>query len=119
MNDWAALFRSGRPRVTVQVEVTARSGERGASTSVDCLEASVARPRPADWPGPRVLDPAVSLVCLNLAGSCNRPARAAGAVAQGRLSPLLALEVAPSGGRPQIEAELRVLIRQMSLENPL
>src|SRR6516162_10326113 len=32
-----------------------------------------------------------------LAGSCNRPARDAGAVAQGRLSPLLALEVAPSG----------------------
>jgi len=32
-----------------------------------------------------------------LAGSCNRPARDAGAVAQGRFSPLLALEVAPSG----------------------
>jgi transposase InsO family protein len=40
-------------------------------------------------------------------------------LAQSRLSLLLALEVAPTGGRPQIETELRVLIRRMSVENPL
>ena len=37
----------------------------------------------------------------------------------GRLSLLLALEVAPTGSRPQIDTELRVLIRRMSVENPL
>jgi hypothetical protein len=36
---------------------------------------------------------------------------------RGRLSPLLALEVA--GGRPPIETDLRALIRRMSIENPL
>src|SRR3979411_2294563 len=40
-------------------------------------------------------------------------------LASGRLSPLLALEVALTGGRPPIEAELRALIRQMSRENLL
>jgi transposase InsO family protein len=40
-------------------------------------------------------------------------------LASGRLSLLLALEVAPQGGRPQIATELRGLIRQMSMENPL
>ncbi len=40
-------------------------------------------------------------------------------MAQSRISLLLALEVAPRGGRPQIETELRVLIRRMSVENPL
>jgi hypothetical protein len=41
-------------------------------------------------------------------------------LAQGRLSLLLALEVArPQGGRPQIDTELRALIRRMSMENPL
>ena len=40
-------------------------------------------------------------------------------MASGRLSLLLALEVALLGGRPQIETDLRVLIRRMSVENPL
>src|SRR6202040_670993 len=44
-----------------------------------------------------VLYPAVSLVSINLAGSHNHPARDARALAQGRLSLLLALEVAPTG----------------------
>jgi len=39
-------------------------------------------------------------------------------LAQDRLSRLLVLEIA-SGGRPQIEAELRALIRLKSMENPL
>src|SRR5580692_3950247 len=44
-----------------------------------------------------VLYPAVSLVSINPAGSHNHPARDARALAQGRLSLLLALEVAPTG----------------------
>ena len=54
-----------------------------------------------------------------LAGTCNRPARDAGAVAQGRLRRYWRWKSRRVGGRPQIEAELCVLIRQMSLENPL
>jgi len=41
--------------------------------------------------------PAVSLVSINPAGSHNHPARDARALAPGRLSLLLALEVAPIG----------------------
>ena len=41
-NDRAALFRSGRPGLAIQVEVAASSWERGASTSVECLEAQAA-----------------------------------------------------------------------------
>src|SRR5258707_10751839 len=44
-----------------------------------------------------VLYPAVSLVSVSPAGSRNHPARDARALAQGRLSLLLALEVAPIG----------------------
>jgi hypothetical protein len=66
-----------------------------------------------------VLDPAVSLVSINPAGSHNHPARDTRALAQGRLSLLLALEVAPIGRRSQIETKLRALIRRMSMENPL
>src|ERR1700730_15454772 len=44
-----------------------------------------------------VLYPAVSLGSINPAGSNNRPARAARALAQGRLSLLLALEIASTG----------------------
>jgi transposase InsO family protein len=40
-------------------------------------------------------------------------------LAQGRFSLLLALDVAPIGRGPQIETEQRVLIRRMSVENPL
>jgi len=38
-------------------------------------------------------------------------------VASGRLSPPCAVEIALAGGRPQIDLELRTLIRQMSMEN--
>src|SRR6185295_13640848 len=44
-----------------------------------------------------VLYPAVSLVSINPAGSHNHPARDARALASGRFSLLLALEVAPTG----------------------
>ena len=62
---------------------------------------------------------AVSLVSINLVSPYHRPARDARALAQGRFSLLLALEVAISGGRPQIDTELRVLIRRISIDNPL
>src|SRR3979411_1257161 len=52
---------------------------------------------PADEQGPLVLYPALSLVSINPSCSHNHPARDARALAQGRLSPLLALEVALSG----------------------
>src|SRR5271170_4200003 len=45
----------------------------------------------------RVLYPAIPLVSINPEGSHNHPARDARALAQGRLSLLLALEVAPIG----------------------
>src|SRR6202008_1850854 len=44
-----------------------------------------------------VLHPAVSLVSINPAGSHDHPARDARALAPGRLSALLALEIAPIG----------------------
>ena len=40
-------------------------------------------------------------------------------MASGWLSILLALDIRFEGGRPRIERDLRVLIRQMSMENPL
>ncbi len=66
-----------------------------------------------------VLYPAVSLVSINPEGSHDHSARDARAVAQGRLSLLLRWKSRRRGGRPQIETELRVLIRRMSIENPL
>ena len=66
-----------------------------------------------------VLYPAVSLVSSNPQGSHDHSARDARALAQSRLSLLLVLESGRRGGRPQIETELRVLIRRMSIENPL
>jgi len=44
-----------------------------------------------------VLYPAVSLVSVDPAGSHDHPSRDAGALASGGLSPLLALEIAPTG----------------------
>jgi hypothetical protein len=66
-----------------------------------------------------VLCPAVSLVSIDPEGADDRSARNALALAQGGLSLLLALEIASTGGRPQIETELRALIRRMSIENSL
>jgi hypothetical protein len=40
-------------------------------------------------------------------------------LAPGWLSLLLALEITATGGRPQIQTELRLLIRQMNIENSL
>src|SRR5260221_2189695 len=51
--------------------------------------------------------------------SHNHPARDPRALAQSRLSLLLALESRQRGGRPQTDTELRALIWRMSMENPL
>jgi hypothetical protein len=53
-------------------------------------------PRPAHKQRSLVFYPAVSLVSINPAGSHNYPARNTDALAQGRLSLLLALEAAPA-----------------------
>ena len=74
---------------------------------------------PADGPRPLVLCPTISVVPVDPDGSHYHPARDARALASGRLSLLLALDIAHSGGRPQIDTDLRTLIRQMSVENPL
>src|SRR4029077_20508980 len=66
-----------------------------------------------------VLYPAVSLVSINPEGSHDHTARDARVLAQGWLSALLALEIAPIGRATAIDMELRVLIRRMSVENPL
>jgi hypothetical protein len=50
-------------------------------------------------------------------GSDDYSTRNACGLASGRLSQLLVLEIASTGGRPQIETELPALIRQMSTEN--
>ena len=59
------------------------------------------------------------MLSVDSAGRYDHPSRDARALASGRLSLLLAWEVALLGGRPQIEPELRVLVRRMSIENPL
>ena len=64
-----------------------------------------------------VLYPAVSLVSVNPEDSHDHSTRDARALAQSRLSLLLALEIA-STGRAAIR-ELRALIRRISIENPL
>ena len=58
------------------------------------------------------------MVPIGPQGYHDHPARDPGALASGRLPPVLALEI-PLPGRPQIDAELRALIRQMSADNPL
>jgi len=74
---------------------------------------------PAHQPRSLVLYPAVSLVSINLVGPYHRPARNARPLASGRFSLLLAWKSRSSGGQPRIDTELRVLIRRISIENPL
>jgi hypothetical protein len=89
------------------------------------VAAQDARSTTADEQRSLVFYSTVSVVSVDPAGSHDHPSRDAGALASRGLSLLLALEVAwrwksrPLGGRLQIETELRVLIRRMSVENPL
>ena len=57
------------------------------------------------------------MVSIDTAGHHGHPSRDARPLASGRLSSVLALEVALVW--PQIDTELRALIRKMSIENPL
>jgi transposase InsO family protein len=59
------------------------------------------------------------MVSVGLEGSNDYPSRDPRALASGWLSPVLALEVAWAWWGPQIEVDLRTLIRRMSSENPL
>jgi hypothetical protein len=59
------------------------------------------------------------MVSINPEGRYGCSTRNAGAVASGRLSSLLGWKSNSRGGRPQIEIELRGLIRQMSTVNQL
>jgi transposase InsO family protein len=61
----------------------------------------------------------LSMVPVDSAGPHDHPSRDARALASGRLSLLLALQVALTGRAAQIETDLRVLVRRMSMENPL
>src|SRR6202035_5042556 len=63
--------------------------------------------------------PGVSLVSINPAGSHNHSARDARALAQRRLSLLLALEIASTGRAATDPDGAAPLIRLMSTENPL
>ena len=58
------------------------------------------------------------MVSVGAAGHDRHPSRDARALASRRLLLLLALEIA-FAGRPQIDTELRALVRRMSIENPL
>ena len=59
------------------------------------------------------------MVSVDFKCSHDHPSRDARALASCWLSLLLALEVVLTGGRPQIDTDLRALIRRMSIENPL
>src|SRR5450759_5802293 len=80
--------------LATQAEVAACSRERGASTSVDRFAAQDARPSLAHEQRSLVLYPDVSLVSIDPAGPHDHPSRDPRALASGRLSLLLALEVA-------------------------
>jgi hypothetical protein len=59
------------------------------------------------------------MVSIGPQGHHDRPARDPRALASGRLSPVLAVEIRSLGGRPKMDADVRALIRRMSAENPL
>jgi hypothetical protein len=69
--------------------------------------------------GDRFLHPAVSMVSDHPQCHYNCSPRDPRAMAPSRLPPVLALEIPLPWGRPQIDAELRALIRRMSADNPL
>src|SRR5947208_12665755 len=64
-----------------------------APSSTDCAAAQGAGSRPAHKWGSLVLGPAVSMVSIGAQGHHYHPTGDPGALASGRLSPLLALEI--------------------------
>src|SRR5438552_11580825 len=63
------------------------------NSSTDCAAAQGAGSRPAHKWGSLVLGPAVSMVSIGAQGHHYHPTADPGALASGRLSPLLALEI--------------------------
>ena len=59
------------------------------------------------------------MVSIGPQGHHDRPPRDPRALASGRLPPVLAVEIRLAWSRPQIDADLRALIRRMSVDNPL
>src|SRR5207253_4379580 len=92
-DDRAALLLPDPVRLAVQVEEPTWGRERGAPSSTDCAAAQGARSRPAHKWGSLVLGPAVSIVSIGAQGHHYHPTGDPGALASGRLSPLLALEI--------------------------
>ena len=73
------------------------AGECGAATSVDHSAAKASGSGPAHEQRSLVLYPAVSMVPVDPEGSYDHPTRDARALASGRISPLLALEISRTG----------------------
>ena len=92
--------------------------ENAALRSADCAAAEGERSHPPDQRRSPSLYPAISMVSVGAEGHHRHPSRDARALASGRLSLLLALEIALAGRAPA-DSELRVLIRHISIENPL
>src|SRR5271169_4451621 len=105
--------------LAVQVEESACGRERGAPASADRIAAEGARSRPAHEQRPIVLEPAVSWFpsILN-AITIIRPETLVRWHRTG-FRHYWRWKSRSFGGRPQIAAELPVLIRRMSVENPL
>jgi len=59
------------------------------------------------------------MVSIGPQGHHDHPARDSRTLASSRLPSVLAVEVPLPWGRPQIDADLRALIRRMSVDNPL
>src|SRR5258707_2350427 len=70
-----------------------KSKSRLEPSSTDCAAAQDAGSRPAHKWGSLVLGPAVSMVSIGAQGHHYHPTGDPGALASGRLSPLLALEI--------------------------
>jgi hypothetical protein len=92
-DDRALLPLPDPVRLAVQVEEPTWGREHGAPSSTDRAAAQGAGPRPAHKWGSRVLGPAVSMVSIGAQGHHYHPTGDPGALASGRLSPLLALEI--------------------------
>ena len=90
-----------------------------ANTSRFVPSASGWGPGSSHEPRSAIPGPALPLVSIDPARARYYSARDGRSLASGRLSLLLALEVALSGRAAQIAAELRALIRRMNVANPL
>src|SRR5947209_8962641 len=95
-DDRALLPLPDPVRLAVQVEEPTWGRERGAPSSTDCAAAQGTGSRPAHKWGSLVLGPAVSMVSIGAQGHHYHPTGDPGALASGRLSPLLALEISLS-----------------------